>query len=172
MMLEETIAQLLRHYGEELAHYREIHALAAMQQQLCARGELSKAAGRRKFDGLLSRRRQEIALIADKVQGREKIEVSLAQHLGLTSPHAAFLAASLHAAAPCAPALRLTALLQQLTALLQQISALDRQSAQHLRAAREQLELEMERLRGWKRAKGAYRPAGRQKEGYFVEQNR
>ena len=171
MMLEETIEQLLRHYAAELACYREIHDLAAAGQDLCAREDLTAAAAWQKFTDILSRRAAAIATVAGTIGQRKTIEASLAQQLGLAQWDAASLAAALHAAAPSASSLQLAALLSQIAALLQQISTLDRQTGQHLDAAQERLKGEMAQLRGWKRANGAYRPPGRQKEGYFVEHN-
>jgi len=171
-MLEETIAQLLQHYAAELTCYREICALAAMGLELCDQKDLTGADTWQKFAGILSRRAEVITIVSGKIEQRKKIEASLARQLGLSQWDAASLAAALHTTVPTASSLKLAALLSQLAALLQQIATLDRQTEQQLEAAREQLKGEMAQLRGWKRANGAYRPPGRQEEGYLVEHNR
>lgn len=171
-MLEETIEQLPRHYAAELACYQEICDLAATGQELCAREDLTEVAAWEKFTDILFRRAELTASIAGTIGQRKTIEASLAQQLGLAQWDASSLAAALHAAAPSASSLQLAALLPQIASLLQQISTLDRQTGQHLDTAQERLKGEMAQLRGWKRANGAYRPPGRQKEGYFVEHNR
>lgn len=172
IMHDNIIEQLLQCYTEELAHYQQICTLAAMQQELCVREDLTEAAAWEKFAGILSQRRSELTLVAGKIEQRQTIEANLAQQLGLSQWNGGSLASALLAQAPCAAARRLCALLPQLAALLQQINALDRQSKQHLETAREQLKGKMAQLRSGKRAKGAYGSQSRQKEGYFVENNR
>jgi len=167
-MLEEEMEKLLQQFQKQLLLYRGMHAAVEVLEGLCRKADFAREEELEELNRLLLKRREQMDLIEESQEEAGKIKRRLAEKLGLPEINSADLSRLF----PSPQASRLLEALEQIGLLLDEIARLDSRAQASLKAKLNLVGGEIEKLQRGKKLHKAYKPAGKQKEGFFVDRNK
>jgi len=164
-MVGKKIMDLIEHYEEQINIYRDMYAVVEAQYQLCAEADFAVGDSLKRLNLLLSRRQRQMDLIEGNQAEVGVIKESLQRELGLEEVNVETLTRVF----PSPETAQLQSVVQRIESLLKDISTLDTETQKLLKVKLNLVKQEMGKIQTGKKATRAYNPAGRQREGYFID---
>ncbi|MGI6318090.1 MAG: flagellar export chaperone FlgN [Dethiobacteria bacterium] len=163
----EKVSSLISQYESQIAIYREMLTVAREQQQLCTEADFTGEENLEKFNRLLLKRQKLMDLIEENQSEVLELKKSLRLSLGLEEISGDALAGQVS----FNEIRKLLEAEREIIFLLQKISALDSRTQELFQSGLDRLKQGIEKIQRNKKANRAYNPAGRQREGFFLDRS-